>query len=204
MIYLYVKTHNKTGLKYLGKTVNSDPHSYHGSGKVWKDHCSKYGYDYTTEIIFKSNSKEEIKEKGIHYSNLWNIVESEEWANLVFEEGGGGVTSGSFKKGRKDNRTPEEKAIIAEKASKKLKGKKKPDGFGQKVRAFRLGKKISENTREKLKKAWTPERIEAQRKRTKEQNAARPVLTCPHCGKQGTGNMNRYHFDFCRIKCSLI
>ena len=29
-----VKTHNKTGLKYLGKTISTDPHLYQGSGTL--------------------------------------------------------------------------------------------------------------------------------------------------------------------------
>jgi hypothetical protein len=90
-IYLYIKTHNKTGLKYLGKTTSKDPHKYKGSGTHWKRHLKKYGYDYNTEIIRECQSKEELKEWGIYYSNLWNIVESQEWANLRPEEGDGGV-----------------------------------------------------------------------------------------------------------------
>ena len=32
MIYLYVKNHNKTGLKYFGKTSRENPYSYCGTG----------------------------------------------------------------------------------------------------------------------------------------------------------------------------
>lgn len=92
-MYLYVKTHNKTGLKYLGKTEQSDPHKYHGSGKRWCNHLKKHGYDYTTEIILETNCKQELKEKGIFYSNLWNVTKSKEWANIVPEQGDGGNTS---------------------------------------------------------------------------------------------------------------
>lgn len=90
MIYLYVKTHNKTGLKYLGKTKSKDPHIYRGSGKLWTNHIKKHGYDVTTEILFQSESNEEIKQQGLYYSKLWNIVESKEWANLKEESGDGG------------------------------------------------------------------------------------------------------------------
>lgn len=103
MIYLYVKTHNQTGLKYLGKTTSIDPHLYKGSGRRWQAHCRKHGYDYSTEILFQSQSKDEIKEKGLYYSNLWNIVESKDWANLMPEQCDGGDTSMSdaFKTGIK-------------------------------------------------------------------------------------------------------
>jgi hypothetical protein len=91
VIYLYLKTHNKTGLKYLGKTVANDPHSYQGSGKVWRRHIKKHGYDVTTKILFESNNPDEIKAIGVYYSNLWDVVESKEFANLVPEMGDGGT-----------------------------------------------------------------------------------------------------------------
>jgi len=96
-IYLYLKTHNKTGLKYLGKTIN-DPFKYKGSGKRWLNHIKKHGYDVTTEILFKSTDEERIKEKGIYYSNLWSIIESNEFANLKIEDGNDGYSSSLFLK----------------------------------------------------------------------------------------------------------
>lgn len=90
MIYLYVKTHNLTGLRYLGKTKSSDPYSYRGSGKVWTRHIKKHGYDVTTEIIFQSTNPIEIRQQGLYYSRLWNVVNSKEWANLKEESGDGG------------------------------------------------------------------------------------------------------------------
>jgi hypothetical protein len=90
MIYLYVKTHNKTKLKYLGKTKSKDPHKYQGSGTYWRRHIKKHGYDVTTEILISSENSQEIKEAGILYSNLYNIVESSDWANLKLESGDGG------------------------------------------------------------------------------------------------------------------
>ena len=89
MYYLYVKTHNKTGLKYLGKTTKENPHTYHGSGKIWIRHLKKHGYDYKTEIFLATENEKELKETGIFFSRLWNIVESKEWANLMEEKGDG-------------------------------------------------------------------------------------------------------------------
>jgi hypothetical protein len=95
-IYLYVKTHNKTGLKYLGKTER-DPHKYKGSGTYWRRHIKEHGYDVTTEILRECITNEEVYEWGIHYSHLWNVVESDEWANLK-EESSDGNTSNDAKK----------------------------------------------------------------------------------------------------------
>ena len=87
-IYLYVKTHNKTGLKYLGKT-SKDPYTYPGSGVDWKAHLKEYGIDHSTEIIKECNSNQELSEWGRYYSKLWNVAESNEWANRIPETGGG-------------------------------------------------------------------------------------------------------------------
>jgi len=89
-IYLYVKTHTITGLKYLGKTNSKDPHKYPGSGTYWVRHLKKHGYNYTTDILKECTSKEEVAEFGLYYSELWNVVESNEWANLKPESGNGG------------------------------------------------------------------------------------------------------------------
>lgn len=92
MIYLYLKTHNKTGLKYLGKT-EQDPFAYSGSGYLWKKHLAKHGNDVSTEILLETDDREKIKEMGLYYSSLWNVVESKDFANIIPESGDGGDTS---------------------------------------------------------------------------------------------------------------
>jgi len=88
---LYVKTHTNTGMKYLGYT-KQDPYTYKGSGKYWNLHLEKHGNDVWTNVIFQTDLKNEIKQMGMYYSILWNVVESDEWANLKSEEGDGGFT----------------------------------------------------------------------------------------------------------------
>lgn len=92
MIYLYIKTHRKTGLKYLGKTIQ-DPYTYKGSGKRWSAHIEKHGNDVDTEILKECKDNEEVRTWGLHYSNLWKVVDSPEWANLKPESGDGGPFS---------------------------------------------------------------------------------------------------------------
>ena len=98
MIYLYLKTHNKTGLKYLGKTESKDPHKYRGSGKYWKRHIEKHGYDVTTQILLITEDRNELKETGLFFSRLWNVVKSDDFANLKLEDGhrGGHLESIEF------------------------------------------------------------------------------------------------------------
>lgn len=94
-IYLYVKTHKVTGLKYLGKT-NQDPHKYPGSGVYWSRHLKEHGDEVDTEVLHECQTNDEIRELGLRYSNLWDVVNAVDehgrkiWANLKPEEGDGG------------------------------------------------------------------------------------------------------------------
>lgn len=88
IIYLYVKTHKKTGLKYLGKTVR-DPFKYNGSGIHWTRHLKKHGYGHDTYILQKCYSDNALREWGRFYSKLWRVVKSKKWANEKDEEGQG-------------------------------------------------------------------------------------------------------------------
>ena len=96
-IYLMVKTHNTTGLKYLCKTTQ-DPYRYKGSGTRWTNHIKMHGYDVTTEILKECQTNDEVKQWGLHYSELWKVVGSKDWANLKPESGEGGSTSDMVKK----------------------------------------------------------------------------------------------------------
>lgn len=93
MIYLYIKKHKITGMQYLGKTSALDPHKYTGSGKYWKRHLKKHGLLYDTEILLMSQDETDIKETGQFFSTLFNVVISNDWANLKIEEGDGGWSS---------------------------------------------------------------------------------------------------------------
>ena len=89
--YLYKKTHNITDLKYLGRTTQN-PFTYKGSGIYWKNHLKIHGINIRTDIIGIYNTLKELKEAGIYYSKLWNIVDDKQWANLISEEGFGAAS----------------------------------------------------------------------------------------------------------------
>lgn len=89
---LLVKTHNITSLKYLCWTQKEDHQKYTGSGKHWKRHIKQHGYDVSTVLLFESESYDVFLEKARYYSELYDIVNSDEWANLRIEEGDGGDT----------------------------------------------------------------------------------------------------------------
>lgn len=91
---LMVKTHLKSGLKYLcyTRTDGMEYDNYKGSGILWKKHLKKYGDNIKTELIFETTDKDEFRKVAIEKSIEFNIVNSNEWANLKIEEGDGGDT----------------------------------------------------------------------------------------------------------------
>jgi hypothetical protein len=150
MYYLYVKTHNITGLKYLGQTTKN-PFNYRGSGLYWKSHLAKHGRDMTTEIIKECETMDDLKKWGIYYSDLWNIVDSDVWANLKPEIGDGGCAKGT-NKGRKHS------LATRRKISKNRKGIK-PSGVRvvspetrTAISLILTGRTVSEKTKRKRRK----------------------------------------------------
>lgn len=95
MLYLLVKEHNLTGLKYLcKKSAHSfaECEKYKGSGTYWKKHLDKHGNDVKTTCIFVTEDKQEFKKTATKYSKEYDVVNSKQWANLCVEEGQGGNT----------------------------------------------------------------------------------------------------------------
>ena len=126
IIYLYLKIHNQTGYKYLGKTI-ADPHKYEGSGKLWKRHINKHGYDVKTKILFQTEDKEEFKKVALKFSKDLNIVESKEFANLVPEQGDGGAMSWHQSARDKLSKTMKGRKVLDTTAYKKAQQKRREE-----------------------------------------------------------------------------
>ena len=98
--YLYVKTHNITGLKYFGKTTKSNPHAYKGFGNYWLNHLKIHGKDISTEIIGFFENKDECMKAALKFSEDNNIVNALDedgkkvWANQIIENGLDGGDTG--------------------------------------------------------------------------------------------------------------
>ena len=95
MIYLYIKTHLGTGLKYFGKTYKN-PEKYKGSGKYWKRHLKLHGDNVKTEILGIFYDETKCKDAALKFSIENNIVKSDEWANLILENGLDGMPEGNL------------------------------------------------------------------------------------------------------------
>lgn len=202
-IYLYKKTHRITGLKYLGKTASTDPYSYSGSGKYWKAHLKKYGFDYETEILKECVTLEEVKFWGEYYSQLWNVVISDEWANLKPESGDGGDPGPEGRRkiseaqtGRKHS--PEENAN----KSKRQSGMKRSPEYlakkiGLKYKKPKARTKPNKNKGRPISQEWIDKSAKSRTGMKYE------IVECPHCFKKGGScTMPRWHFDNCKYKKS--
>lgn len=120
-IYLYVKQHRTTGLKYFGMTSKKDPYLYIGSGTHWRRHLKVHGKDIDTLNVWEFIDAEECEKFALEFSTKNNIVESKDWANLRPENGKDGKPVGSpgMKKEKNPNwgKTGEQNSFYGKKHS---------------------------------------------------------------------------------------
>jgi hypothetical protein len=172
-IYLYVKTHSVTGLKYFGKTIQKDPYKYSGSGVYWLAHLKSHGSDFTTEIVGTFESQEEATEFALDFSRRNDIVSSDKWANLVEEDAQGGgkrwtesqrLSISQRMMGHEVSVATREKMSLAarnisletrERMAEAQRGKKASDETRRKLSAARMGHSVSDETREKIRSSKT-------------------------------------------------
>ena len=97
-IYLYIKQHSKTGLKYFGRTIKN-PWLYNGSGSYWRRHIKNHGPEYVETIaVFEFENQDDCTRFAVSFSRENNITECKEWANLCDEDGRARYTGNSSEK----------------------------------------------------------------------------------------------------------
>jgi len=204
-IYLYLKTHNQTGLKYLGQT-QKDPYEYKGSGKYWLRHLDKHGDDVSTEILYVASSMEDLQQVGMEYSEKWNIVESKEFANLIPENGDGAILPGdrnpmfgtpctykmtndeikSWKENLRKSWTPERRvAWSAKKTGRSLSEEHKQrisESNQGRIHSEHTRKKIAESNRGKKRSEETKQRMAASKSNISDETRTR--MSQAHTGKK--------------------
>lgn len=129
---IYLKE-SPLGLKYLGKT-QQNPFNYIGSGVYWKRHLKKHKFkhrDIKTTVLYETTNQNDLKKMGIYYSIFFNIINNDEFANLIHEQGQGGSTlynenhpskkfSENLKKyWTKENRKKQSEKMLTDNPSKK-------------------------------------------------------------------------------------
>lgn len=183
--WLYIKRHNKTGLKYFGKTTK-DPNKYLGSGKYWLRHLKEHTEDITTIWCERFDNPDLLTEFASFFSEIFDIVNSVDkngkkvWANMIPENGLDGAPAGLKMPSVSKANAVYKKGII-------------PWNKGKKTGP---APHISESNRRR--KGLPSGRLGVS---TSLKGSIQPVLICPHCGKQGgVSNMKRYHFDNCKSR----
>lgn len=117
MTYLYIKEHETTGLRYFGKTI-ADPYKYPGSGLYWKYHLNQHGKNVKTLWAEKFDDAELCQEFAEFFSEFFDIVNSDTWANLIPENAqGGGSRKGRSVPWLKGTKRPEHAKIMSAKMS---------------------------------------------------------------------------------------
>jgi ribosomal protein L37AE/L43A len=208
MIFLYLKTHNITKLKYLGMTTQ-DPYRYSGSGVYWKKHIKKYGSDIDTKILKECQTYDEITYFGKYYSDLWDIVNSTDFANLVPElgENSSGMKN---KKHSKESKLKTKQSLLGHIVTEETREKISNSNKGN--TPWNIGMKgeysiFSDADRETRSLAYSGESNpffgkshSDEFKLVQKENQQR-IVYCPHCDKSGAIRiMNRWHFDKCKLK----
>lgn len=204
IIYLYVKQHSITGLKYFGKTERSNPFKYPGSGSYWKRHIKKHGKEYVKTIeLWSFDDQDLCTEFALKFSEENDIVESDVWANLRYEDGLNGGAR---------NLSTVSRLKISEENTGRFKGKTYEEIYGiDKAKELRKSRGES-NTKTKKGIAMSAEQKQKRRhpygKRSDEfknkcrevaKNRPKPLGKCNHCGKEGVLRaLKRWHFGNCK------
>lgn len=209
MFYLYLKTHNKTGMKYLGYTKN-DPAKYRGSGMYWKRHLAQHGNDVTTEVLHQSDNIDDISIHGKAYSEKWNVVESEDFANLCEEDGNKlfGRANINFRGHPQSIETRKKISENNGRGNLGLFGKDHPAHGRHHVPThvhLNVNKMIEKNRKDGPWNKGKPGNIHSEDTKKKMSASAsrkpKEIVTCPTCGKSGGKPvMTRYHFTNCKGK----
>lgn len=179
-VFLYIKQHVDTGLLYFGKTTRRDIHSYMGSGTRWKHHIKKHGKGGVKTVWVSEEFTDEslLMEFAQLFSEHFDIVNNNQWANLVVENG---VSGGAVRTG----------AVLSERTKEKLRSKA-------------LGRMASDETKRKMSESRRGRpQSEKQKQAMREYNMNRqlPNVMCPHCSKVGSYvAMHRWHFSNCKNK----
>jgi len=184
--YLMIKKVRHNGFKYLCKCMDNKDHIlYQGSGVFWRRVLAQHpDWIIDTEVLGHYDTKEELKEAGIYYSNKFDVVKSKEWANCMREEGdGGSTTKGTF--AIHNPVTLQERFISDEndipegwRIGRKKRGKRSAETTA-KISAKQTGQKRSEEVRQRMR--------DATRK-------PRKTVQCEYCDRQITlQNIKRHH-----------
>jgi hypothetical protein len=202
------------GLKYFCKSVRKDICSYTGSGKRWTNHVKKYGKK-NVKTLWVSDwfyCPHHLQDFALMFSEYNNIVESNEWANLIPENGltGNRGSKKGHMAGISKPKSQQHKQAISntltgitlverhgEKKAIDIKKRMSTAAIGRKRSAESITKTVAIHTGSKRSRETIDKLIECRKHYKK--------YTCEHCGKITVpANYYRWHGDNCKIKNTFI
>lgn len=195
------------GLKYFCKTVRKNIEKYPGSGVRWTNHVKKYGKE-NIKTLWVSDwfyCPHHLQDFALMYSEYNHVVESDEWANMIPENGLTGL--GGSKKGHMAG-VPKPKSESHRKSIsdtltgitfEERHGKEEADRIKSVMSAARTGKRNSPESVEKTAASHRgKKRSQSTIDRLIESRKHYEKHTCEHCGGVFTpANYNRWHGKYC-------
>ena len=153
--FIYITTNLVDGKRYLGqRKFYNNWQDYVGSGIAFKQALSKYGKEnFIKRIIDVAYSPNELNKKEYDYSVFFDVVESDDWYNLVL---GGGINNGwhpseeTKKKMSASNKGKKVSEETKEKLREKAKEQFQSIEARQRMSDLRKGKCLSAETKKKL------------------------------------------------------
>jgi hypothetical protein len=136
------------------RTEFSRAYDTNSRNRFWKHIVSKT--DFRVEIIFESDSHEEVKEKEVEFINLYGRRDLKNGTLSNMTNGGDGVKNRIFREESKQKLSEAKKGIprpreVIEKMREANLGSKKSDEFRKKCADRRLGTKLAAETIQKLR-----------------------------------------------------
>jgi hypothetical protein len=207
---LYVKTHSKTGLKYLGMTTQEDHSKYTGSGLHWLRHLRVHGFEHITEVIEECETLESLRERGLYYSNLWNVVKDPAWANMILESGQGVIPTEEIIKKRSNTRkTNTANGSIqnwTNASTEKYNKTRIENGTNIRTQSSiekQLNTRVARGTDPKspavIDKCRETKKLNGTISNFVSNNPSSIKKSCPHCNENvGSGLFTRWHGDNCK------
>ena len=214
--YLYVKQHSVTGLKYFGKTTQY-PIKYVGSGKYWLSHIKKHGKEHVVTLWHQLfGDKDLLTDFALLFSEHWDIVKSDEWANLITENGLDGFPTGTPR--TQETKDKISKTLTGRSLGEEQKcrmslssvGKKKTPEHSANISAGKKGRNIPPLSIEHRNKISIANKGKQKPTRTSEHSnkisiankgKKRTIGMCLYCGRtMAISTIKRYHLDKCKLK----
>ena len=213
--YVYKGIHPTTGEFYIGSRTakniqcsHLDLRTYKTSSKDLRARFDEFEWVVVAEF-FSGDAAYDFEQELIYHT--WeepgSLNKSCYYGKQRFRISGPRTKEHSEKIGK----AHKGKTVSKETTNKAVATRRRNRGWGitestrAKLVASHTGKRHTEESKQKMRKPKAPFTDEHRAKLSAasklQTRQVQPIVTCPHCGKQGgAGTMPRWHFDRCRLR----